>query len=190
MGLELACQSARANDEALAAVRTQLSEAVARNEIAIRVQDLSDADLIDYMRKPYKQFLKSALPIMGDNSPYEKVYAEILRLIADLDQQMKMCPVGRIVVPDVTILADEVLRVYNGRVRATARRNALSVALTLYREKAKTGRLPSELPHGSAKDPYTCEDFLYSVTDNGFSLHSPIKPKGGGRAFLLECTVR
>ncbi|MHC4542333.1 MAG: hypothetical protein ACYS74_21530, partial [Planctomycetota bacterium] len=48
--------------------------------------------------------------------------------------------------------------------------NATNAAIEIYLERAKTSELPDGLPDGLPKDPYTCQDFGYEITDEGFAL--------------------
>ena len=53
----------------------------------------------------------------------------------------------------------------------TARINNIRAAVDIYLIFAKTGRLPEKLPEHLPKDPFTGEDFIYEITDEGFVLH-------------------
>lgn len=53
----------------------------------------------------------------------------------------------------------------------TARVNNIRAAVGIYLIFAKTGRLPEKLPENLPKDPFTREDFIYEITDEGFVLH-------------------
>jgi hypothetical protein len=48
--------------------------------------------------------------------------------------------------------------------------NAVLAGLDIYLIKAKTGKLPDELPVGLPKDLFSGKDFLYEKTDTGFTL--------------------
>ena len=53
----------------------------------------------------------------------------------------------------------------------TAQVNNIRTALGIYLIFAKTGRLPEKLPEYLPKDPFTGEEFIYEITDEGFILH-------------------
>jgi len=53
----------------------------------------------------------------------------------------------------------------------TAQVNNIRAAVGIYLILAKTGRLPEKLPENLPKDPFTREDFIYEITDEGFVLH-------------------
>jgi hypothetical protein len=48
--------------------------------------------------------------------------------------------------------------------------NAIFVGIEVYIIRAKTGKLPDELPAGLSKDLFSGKDFLYEKTDAGFTL--------------------
>jgi len=56
-------------------------------------------------------------------------------------------------------------------VRARTNSNALKAAVDIYITRAKTGRLPNELPAGLPKDLFSGKDFQYEKTKDGFILH-------------------
>ena len=60
---------------------------------------------------------------------------------------------------------------YSMQVRDIACFNALKAAIEIYLIKAKTGKLPNELPDYLPKDPYTGKGFDYETTEDGFVLH-------------------
>lgn len=69
--------------------------------------------------------------------------------------------------------------------------NAAKAAIEIYLIRAKTGELPDALPGGLPKDPYTCRDFGYDITDEGFALRCQGKQFQRERLRrMLEFTVR
>jgi hypothetical protein len=173
---ELVLQMMRTHhDTTMTRVRQRLAEATG-NESAQKAQYLSDEELLAYLRKPYTEFLDSALPVIDSTTPFPQAYAEIERLIGNLKEKIDNDPVGRIAATGAPIMADSVLGFYSSRFRSVARRNAFSVALDVFLERAKTGRLPERLPRGVAKDPYTGQDFVYTINEEGFVLRCPFTP--------------
>jgi len=60
---------------------------------------------------------------------------------------------------------------YESQLWHTAHINNIRAAVDIYLIFAKTGRLPEKLPEHLPKDPFTGEDFIYEITDEGFMLH-------------------
>jgi hypothetical protein len=59
---------------------------------------------------------------------------------------------------------------FESQVWHTAQVNNIRAAVGIYLIFAKTGRLPEKLPKHLPKDPFTGEDFIYRITDEGFVL--------------------
>jgi hypothetical protein len=191
LDFELAVQSLRMNADILentrqAMLKKEQIKALARERLAQNtgdakeVQSLKDEDLISLARKPYADFLNSALQVMDSGMPYEEKYAEIKRLTDELEKEFGGDPAAKIMMlahPEkmltlsiVMACADQVLKLYNVHVRHTAHLNSLKAALEIYLVRAKTGQLPEKLPDGLPKDPYSGKDFEYEITDEGFAL--------------------
>ena len=54
--------------------------------------------------------------------------------------------------------------------RSTAGRKMHEAAIGIYLEAARSGSVPTELPTGLPKDPFTGQDFTYQKTEEGFTL--------------------
>lgn len=182
---ELTVHSMRASDAAMKLAKARLAEAVARGEVAEEQQNLSDEEFLEYAHKPYRRFLDSVLSIR-DDAAYEDARVQIEKLIADLNEEVANDPVCETMRLHIAVSAEGARRLYWAKMLGLAQQNAASVALVLYRQRAKTGVLPAELPPGVVKDPFTGQDFLYEVTEDGFTLRSSAEETPG----LLACTVR
>jgi len=191
LDFELAVQSLRMNADILentrqAMLKKEQIKALARERLAQNtgnakeVQSLTDEELISLARKPYDDFLNSALQVMDSGMPYEKKYAEIKRLTDELEKEfggdtvatimMLAHPEKMLTLSIVMACADQVLKLYNVHVRHTTHLNALKAAVEIYLVRAKTGKLPDKLPDYLPKDPYVGRDFEYEITDEGFAL--------------------
>ncbi len=162
-------------------IKALVRERLAQNTgSAKEVQILTDEELISLARKPYDDFLNSALQVMDSGMPYEKKYAEIERLTDELEKEFGGDTAAKIMIlahPEkiltleiVMACADQVLKLYNVHVRHATQLNALKAAVEIYLVRAKTRKLPEELPDYLPKDPYTGRDFGYEITDEGFAL--------------------
>ncbi len=181
--LELALQTMHVDDSSMELLRRELVEA-ADSKSATDIQSLSNEELLALIRDPYMEFLDSSLQVIASGLPYEKTYAEIEKLKNALRKEPNNPVVGRMA---------EILSMpgcYIAQVRYDARRAAFSVALELYLEKAKTGQLPERVPDGLPKDPYSNEDFIYIVAEDGFVLRSRVRPADGGETFQLKYKVQ
>jgi hypothetical protein len=79
---------------------------------------------------------------------------------------------------------------YPYQVMHQARINGIKAAVEVYLVLAKTGRLPEKLPEYLPKDPFTSEDFVYEITDEGFALRCQGEDFQKGRRTLLEFKVK
>ena len=98
--------------------------------------------------------------------PYEQAYTRLKELS---EIPSKEAPEN----PDATLtvaLVPAVGRLYGQGVRVETFSNAVRAAVDIYILKAKTGRLPDELPAGLPKDLFSSEDFEYEKIDDGFIL--------------------
>jgi hypothetical protein len=68
------------------------------------------------------------------------------------------------------MVAPALAKVYNVGIRSDTSSNALKTAIELYIIAAQTGSLPDSLPADMPKDLYSCEDFEYQKTADGFTL--------------------
>ncbi len=191
LDFELAVQSLRMNADILENTRQAMLmkeqiKALTRERLAQNtgnakeVQSLTDEVLISLARKPYDDFLNSALQVMDSGMPYEKKYAEIKRLTDELEKEfggdtaatimMLAHPEKMLTLSIVMACADQVPELYNVHVRHTTHLNALMVAVEIYLVRAKTGKLPDKLPDYLPKDLYAGRDFGYEITDEGFAL--------------------
>ncbi|GAI97930.1 unnamed protein product, partial [marine sediment metagenome] len=68
-------------------------------------------------------------------------------------------------------LVPAVGKLYGQGVRVETFSNAVRTAVEIYIVKAKTGRLPDELPAGLPKDLFSSKPFQYEKTVEGFILH-------------------
>ena len=185
MDLEQGLQTMRADDNTMEVLRRNLVEA-ADGKSAADIEKLSNEELLARIREPYMAFLDSALRVMGSDLPYEKAYGEIEKLRDTLEKEAT----NPVVKGMARVLGDQVPSSYALQIYSEARLAALSVALELYLEKAKTGRLPERLPKDLPKDPYSSEDFIYSVTENGFMLRGGVQLADPSETLHLKYKVR
>ncbi len=182
MDLESALQTAEANDRMKKLLRGDLVEAAGSNSVT-DIRNVLSEELLKRTRRSYMEFLDSALQVVDSGLPYEKTYAEIERLREGLNEEPNNPMVGQL----AGILSMPSL--YSVQVLYDARLAAFSVALELYLGKAKTGRLPSQLPPGLPKDAYSGEDFIYTITEDGFTLRSRVRPVDGRETLRLEYNI-
>jgi hypothetical protein len=169
LDLELAIQGMRSHSEIMRRIRHQLAETTS-DEGSEDLDDLTDEELLARIRRPYDEFLTSAVALMGSNLSYAEMLADIQELTDKLRERVKGDPFANHMALSFTILAESVPGCYRLQVRGRADLNAFTAALEIYLVKAQTGELTETLPDGLPKDPYSGDDFEYESTDEGFVL--------------------
>jgi hypothetical protein len=104
-------------------------------------------------------------------SDFDLPYAEAIQRLEELDKQIKKDGTER---PEVMItrflLAPAISRWRTYETRGKTHLNAIFAGIDIYLIRAKTGKLPDELPAGLPKDMFSGKDFIYEKTDSGFTL--------------------
>ena len=98
--------------------------------------------------------------------PYSETYSTLKSLDENLAKDLGENP-------DLALAATYApawWKIYSLSIRMASHYNAVKTAIELYMIKAKTGKLPDKLPEGLPKDLFSCKDFEYEKTDDGFIL--------------------
>ena len=125
-----------------------------------------DEDFLAHNRKRYSEFVTSLETILGGASTYEQRY----RKLAQLTDRMQTLAASDESAVLTAAFAPGFAGVYNRQVLVEAVANATQAAVDVYLARAEAGRLPTTLPAGLLKDPFSGEDFEYKRTDDGFLL--------------------
>ena len=169
----------RKSPRTLAAVRGELMENASDDRVRKEIQALTDEELLARARQSYEKFLNSVLRVVGSDMPYDKSYAELEKLMAQLEEQADHDPVAIL-----RHCASQAGRYYTMQIYHTADFNMLRAAIEVYLALARTGRLPETLPDYAPKDPFSGLDFAYEMTNDGFVLRSRTKPVGRSIKYL------
>jgi hypothetical protein len=101
---------------------------------------------------------------------FDLPYTEAMRTFEDLDNELEKAAAEKPEVKVTMFLLPAVGRVYSIETRIKTHYNAILAGIEIYIIRAKTGKLPDELPAGLPKDLFSGKDFLYEKTDAGFTL--------------------
>jgi len=132
-------------------------------------------ELKQILRKKDDEFFKRArecyLSIMARmqsyfDLPYVKAMREFEKLSQEIDNDLEEKPESII----SKVLFPAIGKVCNVDTRGRTHLNAVIAGIEIYLIRAKTGKLPDELPAGLPKDLFSGKDFLYEKTDTGFVL--------------------
>lgn len=180
--VEFVLRSVQKNDRDIAQLRAEVlahAEESAKHEI----DRMIDEQLLDFVRQSCAKFSDKAQRIINGNLPFSDAYEQLAKLEEEIREQAKNNPAVALL--SITAM-QRMTDLYTTQVRHQARDRALQVALELYIEAAKTGRLPRRLSMDWPRDPLTGEDFDYEVTKTGFILRSQDRDTPGDGCISLE----
>ncbi|MEN6578899.1 MAG: hypothetical protein ABFD90_21325 [Phycisphaerales bacterium] len=180
--VEFILRSVQKNDRDLTQLRAEVlahTEESAKQEIARMI----DEQLLDLVRQSYTEFLDEARRIIDGNLPFADTYEQLAKLEKRIGEQAENNPAVALL--SITAM-QRMTDLYMVRVQHQAHTRALQVALELYLEAARTGRLPRRLPIDWQRDPLTGEDFDYEITKTGFILRSQDRDTPGDGWIMIE----
>jgi hypothetical protein len=103
-------------------------------------------------------------------SVFDLPYSESLRRVEDLVQEAENDVNEKPEAVITRILFPAMWRIISLDTRSKTQLNAVLAGIDIYLIRAKTGKLPDELPAGLPKDMFSGKDFLYEKTTTGFIL--------------------
>ena len=101
---------------------------------------------------------------------FDSPYAQAMQEFEDLTQEVKKYADEKPGAKITLYLLPAAGRVYSIDTRIKTHTNAVLAGIEIYIIRAKTCKLPDELPAGLPKDLFSGKDFLYEKTDTGFVL--------------------
>ena len=143
-----------------------------------------DEAAIERSRKYYENY------VAGVIAAFDMPYVEGYTSLKDLEEKMLKDAKSN---PDVLltgILAPATNKIFSLKTRFETHNNAIRAAIELYMIKAKTGKLPDELPAGLPKDLFSSKDFEYEKTADGFILRCQSKDLGRDKVYEYEFKVK
>jgi len=119
-------------------------------------------------RRIYNEHVTEALSVMAGPMPYDQAHARLHKLMDSFDPNDPAAAAGG-------ALAPALARILTVKVRSQAYSNAMRAGVEICLQKAKSGKLPTDLPAGLPKDPFSDQAFAYERTDDGFTLRCRAK---------------
>lgn len=101
---------------------------------------------------------------------YDLPYAEAKQKLDDICGEVKKTAKEKPEAVITEVLLPAINRVLMIDTRDKTQFNAILAGIDIYLSRAKTGKLPDELPTGLPKDLFSGKDFLYEKTGTGFTL--------------------
>ncbi|MEN6424907.1 MAG: hypothetical protein ABFE13_06070 [Phycisphaerales bacterium] len=127
------------------------------------IRKMAGEDVLAKGRAMYSQRLSSMIRILGSSMPYEQAHAQLEPLGSGFDPNDPSSALAGLMVPAIS-------RVHTLGARSEAYVNAARAGIEICLQKAESGKLPTTLPAGLPKDPFSGQDFRYERTDDGFIL--------------------
>lgn len=106
---------------------------------------------------------------------FDLPYTEAMQTFEDLDNELEKAAAEKPEAKMTMFLLPAVGRVYSIETRIKTHTNAVLAGIEIYIIRAKTGKLPDEMPAGLPKDLFSGKDFIYEKTDAGFTLKCQVK---------------
>ncbi len=140
---------------------------LARDEKAVAAVERvrkGDAKFFEDNREYYAGVMDDV--IIALDLPYEQSHRKLIEVSARIEKDAKKDPAATM----AALLTPATGRVRTLGIQNETFFNAIKAAIEIYIVKAKTGRLPEELPAGLPGDLFSGRDFEYEKTKDGFIL--------------------
>jgi len=133
----------------------------------------------------YMNYIAGIQAVLDTPMPFVEAYVKLQELGEKMEKECKEkeAPLTLMVSP----AAD---KIYSVAVRKATNTNATKAALEIYTIKAKTGKLPDELPAGLPGDLFSGKDFEYEKAVDGFILRCQGKDLGRDETYEYEFKVK
>jgi hypothetical protein len=126
----------------------------------------ADESFVEKNRDYYKKYMNSIYDILSSQMSYEVTYAKLKELSGKAEKDAAENPAAIL----AGRMAPRLFSIFGHEVRTGTFFNAIRAAVEVYIIKAKSGRLPDELPADLPKDLFSDKDFEYEKTKSGFTL--------------------
>ena len=152
-------------------IKDELVDMVVDEQAKESVRNLTDEQLLSRAREGLAHFVDSIFRILDSEITYEQKRTQMQRLInKQMEGDGNDSVIKAILLSGINMGVGEIDRQYPFLVGHAAHINGIKTAVEVYLVLAKTGQLPEKLPDGLPKDPFTGQDFVYEITDEGFAL--------------------
>jgi hypothetical protein len=123
-----------------------------------------DEDYFTRSRKYYTDFIASVKATFA--LPYEDAYRELEKLNEKITKEAETNPAAFL----TSHMSPMIAKLCTNEMVFKTNFNAVNAAIEIYIIKAKSGKLPDELPGSMPKDLFSGKDFIYEKTGDGFIL--------------------
>ncbi len=147
-----------------------------------------NADETFYQRNKvyYQELTAKIIAILDMGVGYQQTSAKLKEIAEKMVIEAKENPDATL----TAIFMPAYERVYSVGVNGKTLSNATKAAIEIYIVKARTGRLPDNLPEGLPKDLFSGEPFEYEKSSDGFILRCQGKDLGKDKVYEYEFKVK
>jgi hypothetical protein len=132
------------------------------NKVA-EIVSKADAKILQKARQIYTERMNSMLKVLSTPMPYEKAHSQLTKLAGDFDSSDPAAATAGAFIPALN-------KILSQKTYIETQANAITTAIEILLDRAKTGRLADTLPAGLPKDAFSGKDFEYEKTKDGFIL--------------------
>jgi hypothetical protein len=154
------------------------------------IRNLTDEQFISRAREGLAAFADSIFRILDSEATCNQKLAQIDSFIDETMGDDATDPILEGIISGLNLKGQIDLGYMRGFAHHKARVNATKAAVEIYLVLAKTGKLPDKLPDYLPKDPFIGRDFLYEITDEGFTLRCEGNKFLASKGITLEFRVR
>ena len=160
----------RENPASLRIFRNWLMKNSNDEQMKETVRNSTNEQLINRALDPFPSFFDSIFRIADSEMPYGQKHAKMRELYKKFNNSHGTDPVVAEVLQGsgVRFMIDQQFPFQVGH---EAYINGIKAAVEVYLVLAKTGKLPNKLPEHLPKAPFTGQDFVYEITQEGFALN-------------------
>ena len=153
------------------------------DETKKEVQELltkPDEEILEQVRRSYDRFLYSFIRIIENEIPYQQRINK-LEMITNQIFNNFYDPMD---ILDSIFNPSRFLDEYKYWIRHKAYFNIMKSSIEIYLVKVQTGKLPEKLPEYLPKDPLNGQDFIYEISNEGFTLRSSVNMNTRNNIYL------
>jgi len=139
----------------------------------------TDSKLLQKARQVYSERMNSMVEVLETAMPYEQAYSKLANLAGDLDSSDPTAMAARYFIPAIN-------KVFSQKRWIETHNNAVTAAIEILLDHARTGKLADSMPAAMPKDAFSGKDFKYEKTKEGFILHCRGRDLGKDELYQFE----
>ena len=139
----------------------------------------ADTKTLQKARQIYTERMNAMLKVLNASMPYDQAYSQLTELAGDFDSSDPAAAAARFFIPTLN-------KIFSQKTLVETQANAITAAIEILLDRAKSGRLADTLPAGLPKDEFSGKDFEYEKTKEGFVLRCRDKDVSKNELYQYE----